>query len=148
MFQIMAWTAGSQSKKLHGNHDEWFNVFVCMHVHLLITGKLRHHIEMTHGAIEIEVEPAWNPQLRPNTCSGTAQALGGWRGQRLWSHTHLSWHQSTCYTHWCWWGWLKIPPWSCLPSAPHCWKHPSSWIWAAQLRSNSPASFVLPEEQH
>lgn len=33
---------------------------VCMHVHLLITGKLRHYIKMTHRAIEIVVEPALN----------------------------------------------------------------------------------------
>lgn len=53
-----------------------------MHVYLLVTGKLRHHIEITHGTIEIVVEPALNPQLRPNTCLGMVQAWGGWRGQR------------------------------------------------------------------
>lgn len=53
-----------------------------MYVHLLITGKLRHHIEMTHDTMKIVMEPALNPQFRPNTCLGMAQALGGWRGQR------------------------------------------------------------------
>lgn len=129
MFQILAWTAGSQSEKIHGNHDEWFNVFVCMHVHLLITGKLRHHIEVTHSAIEIVVEPAWNPQVRPNTCLGTAQALRGWREQRLWSYTQLSWHESTCYTHWCWWGCSKFPSGAAFPALPTDGTTPAAEFW-------------------
>jgi len=50
-------------------------MFVCVCAHLLITGKLRHGIDMTHRAIEIVVEPALNPaQLFRNAW---------WLGQRL-----------------------------------------------------------------
>lgn len=38
-------------------------------------------------AIEIVVEPASNPQLRPNMCLGMVQAQGGWSGQRGWGAT-------------------------------------------------------------
>lgn len=37
---------------------------------------------MTHSTTEIVLEPALNPQLRPNTCLGMAQAREGWSGQR------------------------------------------------------------------
>lgn len=89
-----------------------------MYVHLVITGKLRHHIEMTHSTIEIVLEPALNPELRPNTCLGMAQALEGWRGKRSWGAASTLDNMRALAALTGANGAAQKSPCSCLPSAP------------------------------
>lgn len=61
MFKFLLQMAGNWLRAAWEGSGMVFSVFVCVCAHLLITGKLRHGIDMTHRAIEIVVEPALNP---------------------------------------------------------------------------------------